>query len=120
MLKCLTCQTNLVGKQTKFCSVECKHKSTNVKHQNYECQKDRGEKNKLKLLQLFNTECSKCGYNKNYAALCFHHLRDKNFGIDVRKCSNTKWENLVEESKKCIVLCHNCHMEEHYPQNKLS
>ncbi len=119
MLHCIICNTNLFGRQTKFCSLDCKNKHTNLNHQNYKSQKDKGLKNKLKLLDLKGKYCQKCGYNKNISALCFHHLRDKNFGIDIRKCSNTSWVKLVEEANKCIVLCHNCHMEEHYPEHNL-
>ena len=59
--------------------------------------------------------CSKCGYNKNYAALEFHHVKDKSFSLDSRKISNTSMSKLLEELKKCILLCSNCHKEHHYP-----
>ena len=117
MLNCITCGNTLTGKQTKYCSRKCLQNSTNVKHNNYEKQKERGLANKNKLLDLKGKFCHICGYNKNTSALCFHHLHDKSFGIDIRKCSNTNWEKLVEEVNKCIVLCHNCHMEEHYPEH---
>jgi hypothetical protein len=64
--------------------------------------------------------CEKCGYKKNYAALCFHHKdpSTKSFGIDGRNLRMRKWELIEKEINKCSLLCHNCHMEEHYP-NKL-
>lgn len=115
MLNCVICSNKLKGKQTKFCSLPCKNASTNLKNQSYTNQRERGLDVKTKLIKLKGSCCSVCGYNKNYAGLCFHHLKDKNFQIDMRRCSNTKWEILVEEAEKCMLLCHNCHMEIHYP-----
>mgnify|MGYP000591959595 CR=1 FL=1 len=112
----ITCQKLLSGKQKKYCSKKCKNDALNPVLQKYSLQKEKGFERKLKLLETFGSKCSVCGYDNNYAALCFHHTRDKTFGIDLRQCSNTKWETLVEEAKKCVVMCHNCHMEHHNPQ----
>lgn len=116
-MKCSTCSQILLGKQTKFCSIVCKNKDTNNRHKVYETQKTKGELNKLKLLYMKGGKCEGCGYNKNYSALCFHHLRDKKFHLDIRQCSNRSWKSLLTEAKKCTLLCHNCHMELHYPGN---
>ena len=61
--------------------------------------------------------CENCGYDKNLAALQFHHRNphEKTFGLDVRKLSNTRWDSILIEAEKCDLLCGNCHMEEHYP-----
>ena len=115
MLKCLICSNSLKGKQTMYCGRACKNIAINKRHQVYSVQKERGFNVKLKLIELKGSKCSVCNYNKNSAALCFHHTKDKKFQIDMRKCSNTKWESLVEEVNKCILLCHNCHMELHHP-----
>jgi hypothetical protein len=58
-----------------------------------------------------------CGYNKNHAALCFHHIEPtlKSFQIDLRRCSNSSWDNLSKEVSKCQLLCLNCHAELHNP-----
>ena len=119
MAICTVCDNTLSGKQIKFCSRKCRNTYINSKHKSYDLQKDKGMKNKLKLLDLKGKYCQMCGYNKNTAALCFHHTRDKLFGIDLRRCSNTSWQKLKEEADKCIVLCHNCHMEEHHPEHKV-
>jgi len=120
-MKCIICEIELVGKQTKFCSQKCKLKSTNLKHQNYVCQQERGHIRRKQLLDSLGSKCSSCGYNKNYSALEFHHLDEstKEFGITIRECSNYNLQKLIEESKKCIILCSNCHRELHNPNFKI-
>lgn len=70
--------------------------------------------------------CSLCGYNRNPASLCFDHLPQfekaevtKN-GCSKRNCAGGMFmlygkkydvEELINEIKKCRILCHNCHME---------
>lgn len=105
-----SCGKLLTGLQTKYCSVKCKNSAHQGKNQ-----QQRSLTRKLKLITLLGGKCSKCGYNKNLAALSFHHLSDKSFTLGARKLSNSKWEDLEKEAKKCELLCSNCHMEEHYP-----
>lgn len=118
MSKCVICQEKeLTGRQKKFCSDVCKQKDINNKHQNYAIQQKRGADRRKRLIISKGGKCEKCGYCKNYAALTFHHLDPsvKEFGIDLRKCSNSTWESLVEEVSKCQLVCHNCHNEIHHP-----
>lgn len=82
----------------------------------YIAQQKRAKRRKAELIALKGGKCSVCGYSRNTAALCFHHLRDKKFGIDSRHISNTTWEKLLAELEKCILVCHNCHAEIHHPQ----
>lgn len=70
---------------------------------------------KKQMLMMLGGKCSKCGYDKNYAALDFHHKdpSDKEFSI-----SKIRWQSLdkiIPELNKCIILCRNCHSEHHYP-----
>lgn len=84
---------------------------------NYQQQKLRGLKRKYEAVQIHGSKCERCGYNKNLAALDFHH-RDPNtkkFQIDMRAFSNTNLDTLKEELDKCDLLCANCHREEHNP-----
>jgi len=63
-------------------------------------------------------KCEKCGYDKNYAALDFHH-RDpsvKEMSIGGRVMSNSK---LKKEIAKCDLLCANCHRETHSPDKNI-
>lgn len=86
---------------------------------NYQQQKLRGLKRKYEAVMMRGGKCERCGYNKNLAALEFHH-RDPNtkkFQIDTtRAFSNTNLDTLREELDKCDLLCANCHREEHHPE----
>lgn len=84
---------------------------------NYGSQKKRGLDRKIMFINQLGGKCSICGYNKNYGALTFHHLNpnEKEITLDMRRMSNNSMEKLQEEVNKCQLLCHNCHMELHYP-----
>lgn len=57
-------------------------------------------------------KCEKCGYNRYLGALDFHHLNpsQKDFTVGNR---DFKLKECIEETKKCIMLCSNCHRELH-------
>tara|TARA_R110000850_G_scaffold116636_6_gene232574 strand:- start:3 stop:377 length:375 start_codon:yes stop_codon:yes gene_type:complete len=77
--------------------------------------KRKREANRIKkkqLVSLAGGKCEVCGYSKCDSALEFHH-RDpsqKSFAISESKRS---FKNLLAESKKCALLCANCHRELH-------
>lgn len=73
-----------------------------------ECRK----KKKRKLVELCGGKCIICGYNKCPQALQFHHMNpsEKSFNIS-HKGHCRKWEEVVAEVKKCILVCANCHAE---------
>ena len=120
MKKCIECENLLTGQQVKYCSNKCKQKNhwKRVKTQTntYHSQTMRGYRRKMILIKHFGGCCQNCGYNKNIAALEFHHLHDKSFQLDIRNLSNNSIKVLYEESKKCKLLCSNCHRELHNPE----
>lgn len=113
MSNCIVCSKQLSGRQQKYCSNKCK----NAVNQNYTKQQERGKTRRLALIQSLGGCCQICGYNKNYAALCFHHTDPsiKEHKLTIREMSNNTFDKILKESEKCILLCHNCHMEIHYP-----
>lgn len=58
-------------------------------------------------------KCNECGYSKSLKALDFHHIEPshKDFVISSRKDST--FDAIKSELDKCILLCSNCHREEH-------
>lgn len=55
--------------------------------------------------------CERCGYDRCTAALSFHHTGEKRF--NVAGSQHRSWPVLMAELNKCILLCMNCHAEEH-------
>jgi len=114
---CLNCSKILSGRQTKFCSRVCKNTHNNQSFQSYQSQQTRGRERKLQLIKIMGGQCERCHYKKNFSALEFHHKnpRTKLFQLDLRSLSNRRWEAIEEEAKNCLLLCSNCHSEEHNP-----
>ena len=52
--------------------------------------------------------CVDCGYNTHPEVLQFDHLEDKTFGISSNR--NLAKSRILEEIKKCQVVCANCHI----------
>jgi len=70
---------------------------------------------KKTIVRCLGGKCNRCGYNKYDGALDLHHI-DKNNKLyniadllrDLKKVSV-----LIEECKKCVLLCRICHCELH-------
>lgn len=63
-------------------------------------------------------ECSKCGYNKCFAALEFHHINPEEKDIKISSFNTiTLTVKMKKELDKCIVVCSNCHRELHFEDN---
>jgi hypothetical protein len=118
MANCVTCKAVLVGRQRRFCSQRCKNRDTNNRLQNHVAQGQRGLARKRELVARFGGRCSRCGYDRNLAALTWHHLdpSNKSFEIDLRALSNRSQAAIEAKVRKCRLLCANCHAEEHFPQ----
>lgn len=59
-------------------------------------------------------KCEKCGYVKCNAALEFHHTNPKEKDFSISKLKNYRFnEKIKKELDKCVLLCANCHREEH-------
>lgn len=58
-------------------------------------------------------KCERCGYNRCNAALEFHHLDPNEKEFAISNSGMPSFEKVKEEADKCILLCANCHREEH-------
>jgi hypothetical protein len=58
--------------------------------------------------------CEYCGYRKSMRALCFHHIDPTKKEFEINGSAAAISKKLREaELDKCLLLCSNCHMEEH-------
>lgn len=57
-------------------------------------------------------KCIRCGYDKCIKALEFHHLNPSKKDFTISN-DHFKLLDAVNESKKCILICSNCHKELH-------
>ena len=112
---CKTCNKKITSK-LKYCSKECrkiarpKKIADNTTKNNLV--KSHYRKMKEKAVEYKGGKCKFCGYKKCLRALQFHHINpsEKDFTISGR---NWKWEKIIGELDKCILLCANCHSELH-------
>jgi hypothetical protein len=60
------------------------------------------------LIEFFKRNpCTDCG-ESDPIVLEFDHLRDKSFSIGT-KLTQFRWQRILDEIKKCEVVCANCH-----------
>ncbi len=74
-----------------------------------------GGKEKVQLLKNeYGGKCSRCGYDKCFDALEFHHLdpSEKEFSLGEKR--GISLPKLRKELDKCILVCRNCHTEIHH------
>lgn len=75
------------------------------------------------LSKFLDLKCQRCGYDKTFAALDFHHVGEKKFMIGKYfsyACSEENKKIVNEELEKCVILCANCHREIEVTEEELS
>ena len=78
-----------------------------------EYQKERYKKLATSLQDWKNTlKCSMCGMNDS-ACLDFHHSNPKDKETGVIRQSSKGLSKVLEELRKCVVVCANCHRKAH-------
>ena len=75
---------------------------------------ERVHKVKEECVAYLGGKCSKCGYDKCIAALEYHHKNPEQKDPNWKKMRLLKLEKIKEELDKCVLLCSNCHKEEHW------
>jgi hypothetical protein len=73
-----------------------------------------GPRKKARAVAHMGGSCAGCGEVKLPAVLEFHHwdAKEKEFGISHDGMAR-RWEKIVAELAKCVMLCSNCHREVH-------
>lgn len=71
------------------------------------------KRRKENLIKVLGSQCCLCGYKKCVGALEFHHIepQNKKYQLSSGNCHNFKED--LEEAKKCLLVCSNCHREIH-------
>ena len=107
-----------VHKTCLICGKEFQPKSSSANQRTccYECMPE-GQQLKrgdflAKIKQQRGGYCQKCGYNKCLKALEFHHLNPSQKDFTISN-DHFRLKDAIEESKKCILICANCHRELH-------
>lgn len=74
----------------------------------------RGQRFRRRLIEIHGGKCLHCGFS-HARALEFHHWvpADKEFSLNARSLSCRSWEEVIEESVKCALLCSRCHTLQH-------
>ena len=70
------------------------------------------EKKRIEAKHFLGGACQTCGYNRCLNALDFHHVGDKEHTIS-KMYLNQPLSKILQEVKKCMLLCANCHREHH-------
>jgi hypothetical protein len=78
-------------------------------------------RSKERMVESMGGKCQCCGYNTCKEALAFHHIdpSQKELAFGSLRANPKTWNKVVEELKKCILVCHNCHSEIHAGLRKL-
>jgi len=102
------CKWHLCNNQTEktYCCVKCKNKQS---------VQTRRKSIKNRSIEYKGGKCERCEYSKCVEALEFHHMdpNEKDFGLSAKGITHS-WDKIKDELDKCILLCANCHREEHF------
>lgn len=101
-----------------ICNTKFKPKNSNANQRIccYDCMPDGVQLTRsaflAKIKKTKGGKCVRCGYDKCISALEFHHTdpTKKEFTISN---DHFKLREVIEEIKKCILICSNCHKEYH-------
>lgn len=75
---------------------------------------DRQQRYKQEAIQYKGGKCIMCGYKTYQGALEFHHIDPTQKDFEISKFSkHTLSDESKKELDKCLLLCSNCHREEH-------
>lgn len=111
-------QNNCPEKACLLCGKIFKPKTPSASQRSccYDCMPD-GQQLKrgdflAKMKQQRGGRCERCGYSACIKALEFHHLDPSKKDFTISN-GNFKLKEAIEESKKCVLICANCHRELH-------
>lgn len=117
---------SLLKKENIFCSYGCrnkyfsgdqgKRKPKPKRNRSWDQRSIKYKKEKAVIYK--GGKCERCGYDKCIGALEFHHINPEDKIYAVKNLMVRRWELIQQEIDKCILLCANCHREEHWHERK--
>lgn len=75
---------------------------------------DARRKLKARAIEYKGGKCERCGYNRCHEALEFHHRDPAAKSFSISTGIYRRWDTLRRELDKCMMICANCHREEHH------
>lgn len=75
---------------------------------------------KKRLIERMGNQCWKCG-EKNLP-ICvwqWHHLKPHEKEVALSQMLLKSWPDIIEEAKKCVLVCSNCYKIIHYGEERL-
>ena len=69
---------------------------------------------KSKMVKYLGGKCIICEYDKTHEALSFHHVHPEYKDHGLNRLNSRRWENVIDELNKCVLLCVRCHHEYHH------
>lgn len=76
---------------------------------------------KQRMVAAMGGKCQCCGYDRCAESLDFHHVNpaEKEIGLGSVRANPKAWGAIVNELRKCILICRNCHGEVHHQGRQL-
>lgn len=73
------------------------------------------KRTKERIVQAFGNKCGICDYTKCDEAFDLHHVNplEKEFSLGSIRAWPKSWDKIVNELRKCVLLCCRCHREVH-------
>lgn len=76
------------------------------------------ERKRAILAAMRRSACSRCGFepqtDAELSVLDFHHVDPAEKSFEISPSSTRSLDSLIEEARKCQILCANCHRIVHY------
>ena len=92
------------------CAYVAKFGETNPNWRGGNTKETRKKRNSDLIKRLKATPCTDCGIQYPYYVMQFDHVKGKKkYSLSNLKCSACSVETIVQEAKKCDVVCANCH-----------
>lgn len=110
---CRECQCNFTKDYRKRNLEKVKEYQAAYREKN----RKRQEQERKEKYNALKTPCVKCGEDRPWV-IQFHHIDPSTKVFNITE-GGSKNKNIVDEVKKCVCLCSNCHDEFHYFYGKV-